>query len=208
MANEPQQQDAQARFRVATFAIIERAGKYLLARRRDIGWWNLPGGGLEYGETVDEGMAREIMEEVGIAVTIERVVGIYSKPRKNEVVITFLCHLVSGADEPAPSDEDWYANVFWLERRKCLLLTHAGTLFSVFVPDVRAPQLRPLGPYVVGVLEATLHSEGSASQRSRDARPRRAQGCEDSKPKRARLHERHGRSHRLRRRLRRRPRPL
>lgn len=105
MANEPQQQDAQARFRVATFAIIERAGKYLLARRRDIGWWNLPGGGLEYGETVDEGMAREIMEEVGIAVTIERVVGIYSKPRKNEVVITFLCHLVSGADEPAPSDE-------------------------------------------------------------------------------------------------------
>ncbi|MGE5334288.1 MAG: NUDIX hydrolase [Nitrososphaerota archaeon] len=105
MANEPQPQDTQARFRVATFAIIERDGKYLLARRRDIGWWNLPGGGLEYGETVDEGLAREIVEEVRVAVTIERAVGIYSKPRKNEVVITFLCHLAPGADEPAPSDE-------------------------------------------------------------------------------------------------------
>lgn len=61
--------------------------------------------------------------------------------------------------EPPPSDEDWYANVLWLERHKCLLLTHAGTLFSVFVPDVRASQLRPLSPYVVGVLAAALASE-------------------------------------------------
>jgi hypothetical protein len=62
--------------------------------------------------------------------------------------------------DPTPSDEDWYANILWLERRKCLLLTQAGTLFSVFVPGVRAAQLRPLGPYIVGVLEAALHSEG------------------------------------------------
>ena len=105
MANERQQQDSEARFRVATFAIIERDGKYLLARRRDIGWWNLPGGGLEYGETVDEGLAREVMEEIGVTVVIERVVGIYSKPRKNEVVIAFLCHLAPGTSEPATSDE-------------------------------------------------------------------------------------------------------
>ena len=62
--------------------------------------------------------------------------------------------------EPPPSDEDWYANILWLERRKCLLLTHGGTLFSLFVPDVRTAQLRPLGPYVVGVVQAALRSEG------------------------------------------------
>lgn len=62
--------------------------------------------------------------------------------------------------EPTPSEEDWYANILWLERRKCLLLTHGGTLFSVFVPDVRVPQLRPLGPYLVGLAEAALRSEG------------------------------------------------
>src|SRR6266851_5155642 len=35
-----------------------------------------------------------------------------------------------------PSDQDWYANLLWLEAR-CLLLAHAATLFSVFVPDIR-----------------------------------------------------------------------
>ncbi len=41
------------RFRIGAFAIIERDGLILLARRSDIGWWNLPGGGLESGETVE-----------------------------------------------------------------------------------------------------------------------------------------------------------
>ena len=74
-----------------------------------------------------------------------------------------LLELIAGsgvalADAP-PSDDDWYANVFWLERRKCLLFMHAGTLFPVFVADVRKPDLRPLGPYVVPVIEAALTEE-------------------------------------------------
>jgi hypothetical protein len=62
--------------------------------------------------------------------------------------------------DPPPSDEDWYANLLWLERRKCLLLTHAGTLFSVFVPGVRAAELRPLGVYVSTIVGRELRSEG------------------------------------------------
>jgi hypothetical protein len=62
--------------------------------------------------------------------------------------------------DPPPSDEDWYANLLWLERRKCLLLTHAGTLFSVFAPDVRAAELRPLGVYVSTIVGRELRSEG------------------------------------------------
>ncbi len=62
--------------------------------------------------------------------------------------------------ELPPSEDDWYANLLWFERRKCLLLTHAGTLFSIFVPDFRAAELRPLGPYLVAVLEAQLRAEG------------------------------------------------
>ncbi|HKV83635.1 MAG TPA: NUDIX domain-containing protein, partial [Ktedonobacterales bacterium] len=56
---DQQSGDAKARFRIGVFAVIERDGRYLLARRRDIGWWNLAGGGLEYGEAVEEGLARE-----------------------------------------------------------------------------------------------------------------------------------------------------
>ena len=58
-----------------------------------------------------------------------------------------------------PSDEDWYLNLLWIERRKCLLLTHAGTLFSVFVPDVRAADLRPVGPYITRAAAAALRGE-------------------------------------------------
>jgi hypothetical protein len=38
--------------------------------------------------------------------------------------------------EPPPRDDDWYLNLLWVDRQKCLLLTHAGTLFSVFVAGV------------------------------------------------------------------------
>jgi hypothetical protein len=58
-----------------------------------------------------------------------------------------------------PCDDDWYANVFSIERRKCLVLMHAGTLYPVVVTDVRKAQLRPLGPYLVSVIEAALAEE-------------------------------------------------
>jgi hypothetical protein len=61
-------------------------------------------------------------------------------------------------DLPA-TDEDWYANLLWLDRQKCLLLTHAGTLFSVFRAGVRAADLRPIRLYVVEAVKAELHSE-------------------------------------------------
>jgi hypothetical protein len=62
--------------------------------------------------------------------------------------------------DPPPSDDDWYLNLLWIDRRKCLLLAHAGTLFPIFLADVRAPGLRPVGSYVVGHIEAELMSEG------------------------------------------------
>ncbi len=61
--------------------------------------------------------------------------------------------------ELPPSDDDWYVNLLWFERQKCLLITHAGTLFSVFVAGVRKADLRPIGPYMVKAVEAELRSE-------------------------------------------------
>ena len=57
------------------------------------------------------------------------------------------------------SDDDWYLNLLWFERRKCLLLTHASTAFSVFVPDMRKRDLDPLGPFLTAVITQTLDAE-------------------------------------------------
>jgi hypothetical protein len=55
--------------------------------------------------------------------------------------------------------EDWYGNLLVLDRRKCLLLTHAGTLFTFFEPDVRASDLRATKNLVVELIERELLAE-------------------------------------------------
>src|SRR5438105_11307779 len=84
-------------FRIGVFALIFNLEKQiLLGHRRDIDWWNLPGGGMESGETVDEALCREVREETGLEVKVDRLVGVYSKPQKQEVVLTFRCHITGG----------------------------------------------------------------------------------------------------------------
>ena len=85
-----------AQFRIGVYAMIFREHEILLALRRDIDWWNLPGGGLELGETVEEGVCREVREETGLEVEVDHLVGVYSKPQKQEIVLTFVCRVLGG----------------------------------------------------------------------------------------------------------------
>ncbi len=62
-----------------------------------------------------------------------------------------------------PAPDDWYANLMWIDRRKCLLVVHADTLFSVFVADVRKPQLSTFGDYLAGTIATAIADEGLAS---------------------------------------------
>ncbi len=66
----------------------------------------------------------------------------------------------AGLAGDAPSPEDWYANLLWLDGRKCLLLTHSATLFTVFEPDVRAAGLRDTKATVTGLIARELAREG------------------------------------------------
>ena len=87
-------------FRIGVNALIFDDRRVLLAHRRDIDWWNLPGGGMEIGETVEEAVCREVKEETGLEVLVERLVGVYSKPQKQEVVLTFRCQIIGGVLQP------------------------------------------------------------------------------------------------------------
>jgi hypothetical protein len=69
-------------------------------------------------------------------------------------------------------EEDWYANLIWLERQKCLLLAHAGTLFSVFVAGVHKADLMPIGASVVALIHNELRAENLTMDRFDVLEPR------------------------------------
>lgn len=102
--------------------IFDEAGRVLLQQRGDNGYWGLPGGGVELGETLAEAAIREVAEETGYTVEIVRLVGVYSDPRYTVaryadgnavqyISSLFECRIVSGA--PLLSDETlalaWFA---------------------------------------------------------------------------------------------------
>ena len=100
----------QQRFSIGAFAVIfDEHRRVLLCHRRDVDAWNLPGGGVESGELPDQAAIRETKEEVGLEVEVERLVGVYGKPEKDEFIFAFHCRVVGGAlvatDE---SDENRY----------------------------------------------------------------------------------------------------
>src|SRR5512147_3199606 len=96
--------DLRPLFTIGTFAVIfNEEGRVLLSHRRDMDAWNLPGGGLEAGELPDAGACREVREETGLEVEVERLVGVYGKTGRNELVFAFVCRVVGG--EVAPTSE-------------------------------------------------------------------------------------------------------
>jgi 8-oxo-dGTP diphosphatase len=59
-------------------------GEVLLIRRGDTGRWALPGGTLEWGETLRQGVVRELQEEAGVEVlALGALLGVYSRPERD-----------------------------------------------------------------------------------------------------------------------------
>ena len=67
-------------------AIILTPEGVLLQRRSDNGFWGLPGGSVEPGESVVEALIREVREETGLDVRPGRLVGVYSSPALHQIV--------------------------------------------------------------------------------------------------------------------------
>ena len=66
-------------------AMVWRDGELLLMRRSDNGFWGLPGGFVEIGESVADAACREVAEETGWKVEVGGLIGVYSDPGSNVV---------------------------------------------------------------------------------------------------------------------------
>jgi ADP-ribose pyrophosphatase YjhB (NUDIX family) len=92
-------------------AVVREDGRVLAIRRADSGTWEPPGGVLELTETVEDGVRREIYEETGVKVKVERLTGVYKNMARGIVALVFRCSPESGVERL--SDEttavDWLA---------------------------------------------------------------------------------------------------
>ena len=74
--------------RLSVSAVVWRepgAKELLLMQRSDNGFWGLPGGYVEPGESVAEAASREVLEETGVRIEVGRLVGVYSDPRRQVI---------------------------------------------------------------------------------------------------------------------------
>jgi ADP-ribose pyrophosphatase YjhB (NUDIX family) len=99
---------------VAGCLVID-AGRVLLLRRAippRLGYWTFPGGYVDLGEMPEPAALRETVEEVGMNVAIERLLGVYADPHNPAAaVVVYLAR--PGGESPGLSDEASEVRYFW-----------------------------------------------------------------------------------------------
>jgi 8-oxo-dGTP diphosphatase len=109
--------------------VLNSDGRVLLVKRGTepmLGHWSLPGGLLELGETLVEGVKREVFEETGLIVEPEAIVeavdriyrhsdGEKSRIRYHYVVLDFWCRTLGGELRPSSDAADvaWVSRAEW-----------------------------------------------------------------------------------------------
>ncbi|MEO0501446.1 MAG: NUDIX hydrolase [Pseudomonadota bacterium] len=95
--------------RVVVGSVVDVDGDVLLCRRAiepRKGYWTLPAGFLELGETVEEGALREAREEACCTLDITGVLAVYSVPRIGQVQVMHMARLAAPGYAAGPESEE------------------------------------------------------------------------------------------------------
>ncbi|MFD0713008.1 NUDIX domain-containing protein [Paenibacillus sp. GCM10027626] len=90
----------------AAAIIIDSAGKILLVKH-SYGKcnWEIPGGKSEPGESAEETAQREVFEETGLTIQIEKLTGVYYEPQYDMHHFVFLCRMTT-EQQPQPASAE------------------------------------------------------------------------------------------------------
>ncbi|WP_078291658.1 NUDIX hydrolase [Mycobacterium sp. D16R24] len=118
--------------------VVRDDGRVLVIKRDDNGHWEAPGGVLELDESFEAGVRREVFEETGLEVAVERLTGVYKNLTHGIVALVYLCRPAGG--EPHPTDEA--REICWMTKEE--IQSAMTTAFGVRVLDAfeESPQSR------------------------------------------------------------------
>ncbi|HCR36409.1 hypothetical protein A2130_02200 [Candidatus Woesebacteria bacterium GWC2_33_12] len=127
--------------KVAVHAYIKSDdGKFLVTKRSPINdflpnFFDIPGGTVEFGEDPKEALKREIFEETGLEVKIERPIYIYSEVQKEErhqIWIIYECEFKGGEIKLNPEEHNEYKWVDSKEAQKLPKIIFLEELLKYF----------------------------------------------------------------------------
>ncbi len=135
----------------AADAVIIQNGKLLLVRRNTEpfrGMWALPAGRLEENETFEECCIREVKEETGLGVKIEKLIGVYSDPKRDPrktVTVAFLCTVKEGKETPQKGE---IKEVKWFQSNNlpALAFDHKKIIECALKMTINSPSRKPQSP--------------------------------------------------------------
>lgn len=116
-------------FHRGSILLVERGGSPLK------GYWSLPGGLLETGETLEEGIVREVLEETGLRVKPVEFYGLFQRIMRDAkgraeyhyLLADYVCKVIGG--ELRPGDD--VSRVEWVPRRRLKEYTMTEGTLSV-----------------------------------------------------------------------------
>ncbi len=133
--------------RTVAQAVVLQGDQVLLIKRTSPRVWELPGGGIEEGETPAAAIAREVREETGVQVRVERELGVYQRLgfRPHDGIV-FVCTPVGGA--LAAGEETLAARFFPITRLPLGLLPWYREVIRDALQPPAPPRVRRrwLGP--------------------------------------------------------------
>lgn len=119
--------------KVAVGVVVDLDGAIVLGRRNhepQLGRWSFPSGFVDAGEVLEEAAVREVEEETGLRVRIDRLLGVYSRAGERTIFLAYAGTAVGGDLEAG--DENFEVAAFPPDALPDLAFPHDGEIMAAW----------------------------------------------------------------------------